>query len=104
MGLSAEIIEGVPSFKNISVSEITEQSKSLKNLIANKGNRIHTIDECIPELTKIASKTGKVTQQSATEAVETILSKMGYNPKDVNITFREKSSSRWCFLSKLRRT
>lgn len=90
MGLSDEIIEGVPSFKNVSVSEITEQSKSLKNLIANKGNRIHSIDECIPELTKIASKTGKVTQKSATEAVETILSKMGYNPKDVNITFLEK--------------
>ena len=92
MGLSDEIIEGVPSFKNVSVSEITEQSKSLKNLIANKGNRIHSIDECIPELTKIASKTGKVTQQSATEAVETILSKMGYNPKDVNITFLEKKA------------
>lgn len=92
MGLSDEIIEGVPSFKNVSVSEITEQSKSLKNLIANKGNRIHSIDECIPELTKIASKTGKVTQKSATEAVETILSKMGYNPKDVNITFLEKKA------------
>ena len=92
MGLSDEIIEGVPSFKNISVSEITEQSKSLKNLIANKGNRIHSIDECIPELTKIASKTGKVTQKSATEAVETILSKMGYNPKDVKLTFLEKKA------------
>ena len=92
MGLSDEIIEGVPSFKNVSVSEITEQSKSLKNLIANKGNRIHSIEECIPELTKIASKTGKVTQKSATEAVETILSKMGYNPKDVNITFLEKKA------------
>ena len=92
MGLSDEIIEGVPSFKNISVSEITEQSKSLKNLIANKGNRIHSIDECIPELTKIASKTGKVTQKSATEAVETILSKMGYNPKDVKLTFLRKGA------------
>ena len=92
MGLSDEIIEGVPSFKNVSVSEITEQSKSLKNLIANKGNRIHSIDECIPELTKIASKTGKVTQKSATEAVETILSKMGYNPKDVKLTFLRKGA------------
>ena len=92
MGLSDEIIEGIPSFKNISVSEITEQSKSLKNLIANKGNRIHFIDECIPELTKIASKTGKVTQKSATEAVETILSKMGYNPKDVKLTFLGKQA------------
>ena len=92
MGLSDEIIEGVPSFKNVSVSEISEQSKSLKNLIANKGNRIHSIDECIPELAQIAKKTGKVTQQSATEAVETILSKMGYNPKDVNITFLEKKA------------
>lgn len=90
MGLSDEIIEGVPSFKNVSVSEITEQSKSLKNLIANKGNIIHSIDECIPELAQIAKKTGKVTQQSATEAVETILSKMGYNPKDVKLTFLEK--------------
>lgn len=92
MGLSDEIIEGVQSFKNVSVSEITEQSKSLKNLIANKGNRIHSIDECIPELTKIASKTGKVTQKSATEAVETILSKMGYNPKDVKLTFLGKQA------------
>ena len=90
MGLSDEIIEGVPSFKNVSVSEITEQSKSLKNLIANKGNRIHSIDECIHELAQIAKKTGKVTQQSAIEAVETILSKMGYNPKDVKLTFLEK--------------
>ena len=92
MGLSDEIIEGVPSFKNVSVSEITEQSKSLKNLIANKGNIIHSIDECIPELAGIAKKTGKVTQQSATEAVETILSKMGYNPKDVKLTFLEKKA------------
>lgn len=90
MGIPDEIIEGVPSFKNISEAEIFEQSKSLKNLIANKGNIIHSIDECIPELAQIAKKTGKVTQQSATEAVETILSKMGYNPKDVKLTFLEK--------------
>lgn len=92
MGLSDEIIEGVPSFKNVSAVQISEQSQYLKKLMQNKGNIIHSIDECIPELTKIASKTGKVTQKSATEAVETILSKMGYNPKDVNITFLEKKA------------
>ena len=90
MGLSDEIIEGVPSFKNVSAVQISEQSQYLKKLMQNKGNIIHSIDECIPELAQIAKKTGKVTQQSATEAVETILSKMGYNPKDVKLTFLEK--------------
>ena len=90
MGLSDEIIEGVPSFKNVSAVEISEQSQYLKKLMQNKGNIIHSIDECIPELAQIAKKTGKVTQQSATEAVETILSKMGYNPKDIKLTFLEK--------------
>lgn len=90
MGLSDEIIEGVPSFKNVSAVQISEQSQYLKKLMQNKGNIIHSIDECIHELAQIAKKTGKVTQQSATEAVETILSKMGYNPKDVKLTFLEK--------------
>lgn len=90
MGLSDEIIEGVPSFKNVSAVQISEQSQYLKKLMQNKGNIIHSIDECIPELAQIAKKTGKVTQQSATEAVETILSKMGYNPKDIKLTFLGK--------------
>ncbi len=92
MGIPNEIIEGIPSFKNISAAGISEQTKYLKRLIQNKGNIIHSIDECIPELTEIAKKTGKVTQQSATEAVETILSKMGYNPKDVKLTFLGKQA------------
>lgn len=90
MELSDEIIEGVPSFKNVSAVQISEQSQYLKKLMQNKGNIIHSIDECIHELAQIAKKTGKVTQQSATEAVETILSKMGYNPKDVKLTFLGK--------------
>ena len=92
MGLSDEIIEGVPSFKNVSAVQISEQSQYLKKLMQNKGNIIHSIDECMHELAQIASKTGKVTQQSATEAVETILSKMGYNPKDVKLTFLRKGA------------
>lgn len=92
MGMSDEIIETVPAIKNVSAAEISEQSQYLKKLMQNKGNIIHSIDECIPELAQIAKKTGKVTQQSATEAVETILSKMGYNPKDVNLTFLGKKA------------
>ena len=92
MGMSDEIIETVPAIKNVSAAEISEQSQYLKKLMQNKGNIIHSIDECIPELAQIAKKTGKVTQQSATEAVETILSKMGYNPKDVKLTFLGKKA------------
>lgn len=92
MGMSDEIIETVPAIKNVSAAEISEQSQYLKKLMQNKGNIIHSIDECMPELAQIAKKTGKVTQQSATEAVETILSKMGYNPKDVNLTFLGKKA------------
>lgn len=90
MGIPDEIIETVPAIKNVSAAEISEQSQYLKKLMQNKGNIIHSIDECIPELAQIAKKTGKVTQQSVTEAVETILSKMGYNPKDVKLTFLGK--------------
>lgn len=92
MGMSDEIIETIPSVKNVPATEISEQSQYLKKLMQNKGNIIHSIDECMPELAQIAKKTGKVTQQSATEAVETILSKMGYNPKDVNLTFLGKKA------------
>ena len=92
MGMSDEIIDTIPSVKNVPATEISEQSQYLKKLMQNKGNIIHSIDECMPELAQIAKKTGKVTQQSATEAVETILSKMGYNPKDVNLTFLGKKA------------
>ena len=92
MGLPDDIIKIVPSIQNVSVAEISKQSQYLIKLMQNKGNIIHSIKECIPELTQIASKTGKVTLQSATEAVETILSKMGYNPKDVNLTFLGKKA------------
>lgn len=92
MGMSDEIIETIPSVKNVPATEISEQSQYLRKLMQNKGNIIHSIDECMPELAQIAKKTGKVTQQSATEAVETILSKMGYNPKDVNLTFLGKKA------------
>jgi|GEM_PF-6907012 len=92
MGLTDEMLQGIPSAKNVSASELSYQSQYLRELFANKGNMIHSIDECVDELAKIASKTGKVTEQSATEAVETILSKMGYNPKDVKLTFIGKEA------------
>lgn len=92
MGLTDEILAEIPSASKVSVKELNYQSQYLRELVANKGNMIHSIDECVDELVQIASKTGKVTQQSATEAVETILSKMGFNPKDVKLTFIGKNA------------
>ncbi|MBP3847685.1 hypothetical protein J6I39_08055 [bacterium] len=90
MGLTDEMLQGIPSSRKVSARELNYQSQYLRELAANKGNMIHSIDECIDELAQIASKKGKVTEQSATEAIETVLSKMGYNPKDIKLKFVQK--------------
>ena len=92
LGISDEFIQGISRLpKSLSKSEIDIQAQGLRSLFASKGSLVYSIDECLPEFTKIASKTGKVTQKSATESVESALKAMGYNPKNVKLNFSGKN-------------
>lgn len=93
VGISDEVIEGMSRFpKSLSSREIDMQAQGLRFLFAGKGNLVRSIDECLPEFVKIASKTGKVTKKSAAESVEAVLSEMGYNPKNVKLNFSGKNT------------
>ena len=92
LGISDEFIQGISRLpKSLSKSEIDIQAQGLRSLFASKGSLVYSIDECLPEFTKIASKTGKVTQKSAKESFESALEAMGYNPKNVILNFSGKN-------------
>ena len=79
LGISDEIIEGIS--KKPSAKEIKGITKELKEFVALEGHNIRSIDACMPEIVQIASKTGKVTSESATEAFEAITKAMGQQGK-----------------------
>lgn len=92
LGLSGEFIQRISRFpKSLSKREVDIQAQGLRSFFSSKGSLIYSVDECLPAFGEIASKTGKVTQKSATESVESALKSLGYNPKNVKLNFSGKN-------------
>ncbi len=78
----------------IPVNIINENAQQIRTLFANNGRLVYSIQDSMDELVKIGSKTGRVTQKSATEAVNSLLERMGYNPEDVKLAFISKEGNK----------
>lgn len=97
LGISDDIIETLKG-KYPSSTEIDCGIQFVRTFFGSKGNLVKSIDDCLPTLTQIASKTGKVTPESATEAFETITKAMGHQGK-IKLNFMPKgnTSASGCF-------
>ena len=90
LGVSDDIIKELKG--KHSSTEINDGIQSIRSFFGSKGNLVKSIDVCLPTLTQIASKTGKVTPESATEAFETITKAMGHQGK-IKLNFMPKGST-----------
>lgn len=90
LGVSDDIIKGLKT--KPSSQEIDTGIQYMRTLFGSKGNLVKSIDDCLPTLTQIASKTGKVTPESATEAFETITKAMGHQGK-IKLNFMPKGNT-----------
>jgi len=90
LGVSDDIIKELKT-KHPS-KEIDAGIQSIRSFFGSKGNLVKSIDDCLPTLTQIASKTGEVTPESATEAFETITKAMKL-PGKIKLNFMPETKS-----------
>lgn len=95
LGVPQHVIEELSSMPRVFSADkaVNEQANAFRALMQNKGSLIHSVDECMPTLTQIASQTGRVTKKSANDAVKTLLTSMGYKSKDVKLNFLDKKAT-----------
>lgn len=87
LAVPEEMLSFSRQMKGISAKQIEEQAQGLKEIFTQEGQRLNTVAECMPELIQIGNKTGKVTRKTATEAVNSSLRQLGYNPSEVRVNF-----------------